>query len=69
MTTNLQNSSEQLPRKALFAQGYRACDVLLLAFLFGAPALVFHSVEKLNVSFNWGHGGALAVSAIALRGG
>ena len=40
----------------------------MLAFLFGAPALVFHSVEKLNVSFNWGHGGALAVSAIALFG-
>jgi hypothetical protein len=46
MATNLQNSSEQLPRKALFAQGYRACDVLLLAFLFGALALVFHSVER-----------------------
>ena len=68
MTTDVQNSSEQSPRPRLFAQGYRACDVLLLALLFGAPALVYYSVENLNVSLNWFHGVALAVSAVALLG-
>ena len=31
-------------------------------------ALVFHSVENMSLSFNWFHGVALSVSAIALLG-
>jgi len=61
-------TAEEWRKPGLFAPGYRACDVLLLALLFGGPSMVYYSVIKATVPFGWFHGTVLSVSMISVRG-
>lgn len=61
-----QADEEKRPR--LFSPGFRACDTILVALIFGGPALVYYRIINGEEFFVWLHATILLVSLVSILG-